>query len=83
MAIFMAGVPFFYLMIRDVELRGRKYFWFAYLSLTLSNISTVLEEFYWNDFFNLLEHGSIAVGAVFLLIGVIQFSRQNENRGPL
>ena len=70
LTIFIAGVPFFYSMLRDSGIGGWVYFFIAYIFLTFSNIFTVVEEIRYNTFFNLCEHSSIAFASIMLLVAV-------------
>ncbi|MCG6908525.1 MAG: hypothetical protein LJE94_00205 [Deltaproteobacteria bacterium] len=77
MVIFIAGGPFFYVVLRSSELPGRRYFMGAYVFLLLSNIFTVVEEFWLNSFFNTCEHVSIALGSVGMLATVVKLTRKS------
>ena len=78
LAIFIIGGPFFYCILRDSCLPGCKFFMWAYLLLTLSNIFTVVEEFWLNSFFNTCEHSSIAIASILLLVAVIKQTAKNK-----
>jgi len=70
MIIFISGMPFFYTIFRDSGLKGAGYFIMAYISLTLSNCFTVLEEFWLNSLFNFGEHLFIAIGSAMMLTAI-------------
>lgn len=74
MVIFIAGGPFFYLILWDSNLQGREFFMTAYILLAFSNIFTVVEEFWLNWFFNLCEHAFITMGAAMLLAAVMKLT---------
>jgi hypothetical protein len=74
MSIFIAGLPFFIILLRDPELKGHSWFLTAYISLMFSNIFTVAEEFCCNYFFNFCEHLFIALSSFFMVIAILQFS---------
>ena len=78
MAIFIVGSPFFFFMLRDSDLQGRRFFMGAYIFLTLSNIFTVVEEFWLNAIFNICEHASIALGSIMILVAVIKLTAKNK-----
>lgn len=78
MAIFIAGVPFFYFILQDSDLQGRIFFMLAYVLLTLSNIFTVLEEFWLNTLFNTLEHIFITLGSISMLVAIIKLTKKNK-----
>jgi len=80
MIIFIASGPFFYFILRDLDLQGRNCFIGAYVFLTLSNTFTVLEEFWFNFFFNACEHLSITIGSIMLLVAVIKLTSINKSR---
>ncbi|MBN2711853.1 MAG: hypothetical protein JXR97_05370 [Planctomycetes bacterium] len=46
----------------------------AYVFLLLSNTFTVVEEFWFSDFFNLLEHCSIMGSSVCMLVAILQLT---------
>lgn len=72
MIIFISGLPFFYALLRDCDLEGRLYFGTGYILLTLSNIFTVIEEFWLYAFFNASEHACIAGGAFMMFIAILK-----------
>lgn len=78
MAIFVTGGPFFYSILRDSELQGRRFFIWAYAFLTMANIFTVVEEFWLNSLFNTCEHSSIALGSIMILVAVIKLTTKNK-----
>lgn len=86
MIIYIIGVPIFIGVIRSANLPGAVVFISAYVCLLLSNIFTVLEEFWFAAQFNFLEHVSITISAVlfFAAIGRLLASRSRKNRsaGP-
>ena len=79
MCIFIAGWPFIFIILRDADLPGRKFFMIAYVSLTFSNIFTVVEELWLETFFNLMEHLLILAAAIMILIAVIQLTSRNHS----
>lgn len=80
MTIFIAGFPFFYIILRDSKMKGRISFLWAYIFLTLSNVFTVVEEFRWNTLFNSLEHLFITFGAIMLLVAVISLTTEKNHQ---
>jgi hypothetical protein len=78
MAIFITGGPFFYFILRDSDLQGRRFFMWAYALLMLSNIFTVVEEFWLNSLFNTCEHSSIAIGSIMILVAVFKLTTKNK-----
>ena len=80
MVIFIVGCPFFYFMLRDSDLRGRKFFKLAYVLLTLSNIFTVVEEFWLYSLFNTCEHLCITIASIMMLVAVIKLTATNTPR---
>jgi len=81
MAIFLAGAPLFFFMLKGSELKGHQYFLCSYTCLTLSNICTVVEEFFLNSFLNACEHSFISISALFMLIAVVQLTRTSSKYG--
>ena len=82
MSIFIFGLPFFYAILCNSGMPGRKSFMTAYILLTLSNIFTVIEEFWLNYFFNLCEHCFIALGSIAMLIAIVDFTSGNDYEKP-
>jgi hypothetical protein len=78
MAIFIAGGPFFYFILHDCDIQGRRFFMWAYALLMLSSIFTVAEEFWLNSLFNTFEHSSIALGSIMLLVAVIKLTTKKK-----
>lgn len=79
MVMFIAGCPFFYFMLRGTNIQGRTYFMVSYGLLTLSNIFTVVEEFYLNALFNACEHLFITLGSITMFIAVIKLTGVNNH----
>ena len=80
MAIFIAGFPFFYMLLRDAGLQGRNYFMAAYVCLLLSNIITVVEELYWNAFFNFCEHFFITLASMMMFVAILKLTTKRKRR---
>lgn len=78
MVIFISGLPFFYVILKDSGLQGEGYFFWAYVLLVMCNCFTVVEEFWWNSFFNFCEHFFITLAAVAILLGVLQLTSHNR-----
>ena len=76
--IFVVGAPFFYSLLRDSDIHGWGYFFLAYVLLTFSNVFTVIEEFWYNAFFNLCEHTFIAFASITLLVAVFKFLKKKK-----
>lgn len=75
--IFVLAFPIFIFLFRSTGLPGSKYFLATFVFLLLSNIFTVLEEFFLPRLFNILENGSIALGAFWFFMAVRELvSRQ-------
>lgn len=43
-----------------------RFFYAAFVAMLVAYLATILEGFFWADFFNLLEHFALAVGGGFL-----------------
>ena len=82
MSIFITGCPFFYAILRDSELQGRRFFMWAYALLMISNIFTVVEEFWLNSLFNTCEHASIALSSTMILVAVIKLTTKKKPENP-
>ena len=80
MSIFLAGAPFYYLILRDSELKGRYFFIITYIFLVLSNIATVVEELKFNYFFNVCEHLLITLSSITMLIAALQLTTKTEQK---
>ena len=80
LTIFIAGVPFFYALLRDSGIHGWGYFFTAYLLLTFSNVFTVVEGFWYSAFFNLCENSFISFASITLLIAVIKFIKKRDKK---
>ena len=80
MFIFLFGLPFFYSLLRDPQLAGGNWFLAAYACLLLSNIATVVEEFWLNRFFNFCEHLLITLSSILFVIAVTKLVRASEPR---
>jgi len=69
---------------RRVE-REKLYFFFAaFVAMLSAYTTTILEGFFWQDFFNLLEHFSLALAGVLFAFGCWHLghnSKKNNNRG--
>ncbi|MBP9022194.1 MAG: hypothetical protein KBH06_03230 [Spirochaetes bacterium] len=74
MIVFAIGYPLFWNLIVRSKIKGKKYFIAAYTAILFSNIFTVLEEYYFAEIFNALEHISITIGSIFLLVAVVKFT---------
>jgi len=74
MIIFIAGLPFYYGLLRDSDLNGSSFFLLAYIFLLLSNIFTVIEEFWLNYFFNICEHLFITLSAIMFIIAIYRLT---------
>lgn len=83
MMIFISGLPFFYVILRDSGLPGKSYFLLAYVFLVMCNCFTVVEEFWLNSFFNFCEHLFISLASVVTLLAVLKMTsdiRRNAHR---
>lgn len=80
MVIYLIGFPLFTGLILRTGLPGSGYFITAYFFLMCSNIFTVVEEFGLNSFFNSCEHISITIGAVAMLMAIIQFTHHDKEK---
>ena len=83
MVIFLVGVPFVYVMLRGSDMRGREFFMLAFFFLTLSNIFTVAEEFWFNALFNMFEHLSITIGSAMMLVAMLKLTSKSKPGGTL
>lgn len=76
MIIFIVGLPFYHAMLHRADLPGHRFFMTAFMFLTVSNIFTVIEEFWFNYFFNICEHSFIALGSIMLLIAALKLTKK-------
>jgi hypothetical protein len=83
MVIFIAGGPFFYSILRDRELVGRRLFMGTYFFLLMSNIFTVIEEFWLNVFFNACEHISISIASILMFVAVMAMTAKNPSNAAI
>jgi hypothetical protein len=74
MMVFAIGYPLFWNLIIRSKINGKNFFIAAYTAILLSNIFTVAEDYYFAEIFNALEHISIAIGSIFLLVAVVKFT---------
>lgn len=74
MMVFAIGYPLFWNLIIRSKINGKNFFIAAYTAILLSNIFTVAEEYYFAEIFNALEHISISIGAILLLVAVVKFT---------
>lgn len=74
--LYMVGFPLCISLVRSEKLPGAIYFGLAYFCLLLSNVFTVLEEWFLENMFNHLEHGFITFGSLFILLGVKKLTGQ-------
>ena len=74
MIISFIGLPLFYGMVYSSKMPGTRFFWYAYFALLLSNTFTVIEEYWYYDLFNTLEHVMIIFGSVFIFIAVLRLT---------
>jgi hypothetical protein len=51
----------------------------TYFFLLMSNIFTVVEEFWLNTFFNACEHISISIASIMMFSAVMALTRKNPN----
>lgn len=80
MLIFIAGLPFYYFLLRDPQLEGCQWFLAAYIFLVLSNIATVAEEFFWNQGLNFFEHLFIALSSVMFVMAILKLTRTSGSK---
>lgn len=80
MCIFIAGIPLYYGLLHDSELPGADFFLLTYLLLFASNVFTVVEEFWFNAFFNGCEHAFITLSAVTMLVAVVKMTARDADR---
>lgn len=83
LCIFIVGLPFFYSMLRDSGLQAWRYFFASYLFLALSNVFTVIEGIGFHHFFNLCQHGLIALSSSTLLFAVTRLVREEKSKGGI
>jgi len=81
LAVFLAGIFLYWRLLRDSALPGRHLFLTAFLFFLVSNIATVVEEFLFYNFFDMLEQICITGGSLFLLAGILKLTaRRPEDR---
>lgn len=81
MFIFVVGFPFYYSLLMDPQLEGGRWFLAAYGCLMLSNIFTVVEEFWLNYLFNFLEHLFIMLGSLMFIAAIVRLTSKPDS-GP-
>lgn len=65
----LAAILVLVFIARRVE-RGKVYFFYwAFFSMLCAYTTTILEGFFWPDFFNLIEHFSLAVAGILFAMG--------------
>lgn len=74
--IFSVSLFLFYRILVGSKIPGKKLLFLSFLVFFLSNIFTVVEGYILYKLFNVLEHVSIFVGSVLLLISVIYILRK-------
>ena len=74
--IFLIIVLLFYLFIRKrlTNFPHRIYFELSLFSFFWSKILTIVEDFFWNEFFNILEHLCLLLFTIFLTIWIIKMN---------
>lgn len=75
LVLFILSFPISITLLKSAELPGDRYFFSAYIFLLLSNAFTVIEEYFFYEFFDLLEHFSIAMSAFLLFLAIRKFTR--------
>ena len=80
----IAAVLVLVFIARTVE-RGRLYFFYAAFGAMLcAYTTTILEGFFWQGFFNLVEHFSLAIAGILFAIGcwyLEQPTERDSNKG--
>ena len=65
----IAAIPVLIFIARKVE-QGKLYFFYAaFFAMLCAYATTILEGFFWQDFFNLVEHFSLAAAGILFAIG--------------
>lgn len=80
MVLFIVGIPFFPVILRGARLPEYRLFILCYLLLTLSNVFTVVEEFWFGKIFNMLEHLFIACTAICMCVAVFRLTSGKGRR---
>jgi len=75
LVVFVLAFPIVIMLFKSADLPGDKYFLAAFCFLLVSNIATVVEEFYLPKFFDILENGSIAISSFFFLLAIHKLIR--------
>jgi len=70
LVVFVLAFPIVIFLFRSADLPGDKFFLAAFSFLLLSNIATVVEEFFLPEFFDILENGSIAISSFWFFLAV-------------
>lgn len=70
MVIYILCLPLCLMGFRAANVPGSLFFMLSYCGLVLSNIFTVVETFWLEDFFNFLEHSCLLFTGVSILIAV-------------
>ncbi|MGD8403414.1 MAG: hypothetical protein PVJ21_07120 [Anaerolineales bacterium] len=80
----LAAILVLVFIARKVE-RGKLYFFYAAFGAMLcAYTTTILEGYFWGNFFNLVEHFSLAVAGILFAMGCWYLSRNgkmDKNRG--
>lgn len=64
-------------LIRN-DMERHRFFYIAFFCLTAGLIFTVLEGFFWENFFNFLEHSCYAFTGFFCFLGCLSLKRWTE-----
>lgn len=80
MVLFIVGIPFFPAILRGARLPEYRLFIVCYFSLALSNVFTVIEEFWCGPLFNVLEHLFISLTAVCMCAAVLRLTSGKGRR---
>lgn len=72
LVIFIIGIPLVIVTLRDSHLPESRLFITAFIVLVFSNIFTVVEGFYFENLFNLLEHSFITIASIIIMIAVVR-----------
>jgi hypothetical protein len=71
----LATLPVLPVILRGLQLPGRRLFVAAYLCMAAGYVFTVVEGIIWRDAFNFVEHLAYAASGLCMLAGVIALTR--------
>lgn len=76
--LFVIALPVLIFLYKSTPMPGAKYFLVAYICLILSNIFTVIEAWYFFDFFNTLENIFITICSIFFFVFIWKLTNRSQ-----